>query len=71
DKLYVDQLQSWNLGKFYFEDINWILKESNRLNVLVVSKPEDFPQNIESIMDVYDSKKKIIYRLVPVNHEKI
>ena len=70
DKLYVDQLQSWNLGKFYFEDINWSLKDSNRINALIVSKPEDFPQDVESILDVYDSKKKMLYRLVPVNYEK-
>ena len=70
DKLYVDQLQSWNLGKFYFEDLNWNLKDSNRENALIVGKPEDFPQDVESILDVYDHKKKMLYRLIPVNYEK-
>ncbi|MEK6952542.1 MAG: hypothetical protein AABX29_06005, partial [Nanoarchaeota archaeon] len=71
DKLYVDQLQSWNLGKFYFEDLDWGKKDSLRKNALIISKPEDFPSNIESLFDVRNPKGKIIYRLIYVNDEKI
>lgn len=67
DKLYVDQLESWNLGKFYFEDINWAKKEALRKNALVVSTPHDFPSNVQPILDVQDSKGQLIYRLVPTN----
>lgn len=66
---YIDQLESWNLGKFLFEDLNWGKKESQRENSLIISKPEDFPKDVESILDVKDPKGKIFYRLVPVNHE--
>lgn len=71
DKLYVDQLQSWNLGKFYFEDINWERKDSLRKNALIISKPEDFPSSVESLFDIRDPKGKIIYRMVYANDEKI
>lgn len=66
-RLYVDQLESWNLEKFYFEDINWDKKESKRVNALVVSKPQDFPEDVTSILDVKDTKGIILYRLVPTN----
>lgn len=66
-KLYVDQLESWNLDKFYFEDVNWDKKDSKRLNALVVSKPQDFPDDVTPILDVKDTKGDIIYQLVPTN----
>lgn len=66
-RLYVDQLESWNLGKFYFEDVNWDKKESKRVNALVVSKPRDFPEDVTSILDVRDTKGVILYRLVSTN----
>lgn len=68
NKFYIDQLESWNLGKFYFEDIKWDNKESKRENALVVAKAEDFPADVISILDVFDKKGDIAYRLVPVNH---
>lgn len=70
-KHYLDQLESWNLGKFLFEDVNWARKDSQRRNALVISRPEDFPSNVESILDVKDPKGKVIYRMVPVKNEQI
>ena len=64
NKLYVDQLESWNLGKFYFEDINWLMKDSQRKNALIVSKPEDFPETFQSVFEVKDMKGKIIFKAV-------
>lgn len=67
NKKYVDQLESYNLGKFLFEDINWGKKDSIRKNALVVSKNEDFPSDETSILDL-KYKDKILYRLVPVKY---
>lgn len=64
---YIDQLESWNLGKFLFEDLNWQKKESQRKNALIISKPEDFPDDVISILDVKNPKGQILYRLVPTN----
>lgn len=68
-KLYVDQLESWNLAKFYFEDIKWDKKDSKRSNALIVSSPQDFPGDINSILDVRDTKGNILYRLIPTNKQ--
>lgn len=64
DKLYIDQLESWNLGKYYFEGINWYRKDSERKNSLIVASIEDFPPNIRSVDDVLNNKKEIIYKFV-------
>ncbi len=64
NKLYVDQLESWNLGNFYFEDIDWFKKDSLRKNALVVSKPQDFPEGMESILDIKDPKGGIIFSMI-------
>ncbi|MDO8638547.1 MAG: glycosyltransferase family 39 protein [Candidatus Daviesbacteria bacterium] len=65
NKLYVDQLESWNLDNFYFEGIDWLKKDSLRKNALIVSEPEDFPEDIKSLLDVKNPAGKIIYRIVP------
>ena len=64
DKLFVDQLQSWNLGKFYFEDLDWENKDSKRINALIVSGPQDFPDGTVPIFSVRDNKGKIKYMMV-------
>ena len=69
-KHYLDQMESWNLGKFLFEGINWEKKDSLRNNALIVSKAEDFPSDIESIFDFKDQKGKIIYRIVSVKNDE-
>lgn len=66
NKLYVDQLESWNLGKFYFEDVNWKDKDGKRVNALIIAKSGDFPAGIYSLADVPDFNGKDLYRLVPV-----
>lgn len=65
NKLYVDQLESWNLDNFYFEGINWSKKDSLRKNALIVSEPEDFPEDVRSLLDVRNPAGKVIYRIVP------
>lgn len=68
NKLYVDQLESWNLGKFYFENIDWIKKDGLRTNALIISKPEDFPTDVNSIMDFKGTRGQIIYRMVSTTY---
>lgn len=63
-KLYMDQLESWNLGKYLVEDIYYKDKNRNRKNALIVSKPEDFPDNVKVVYDVKNSKGKVVYRFV-------
>lgn len=67
NKLYIDQLESWNLGNYRFEDINWGKKDSKRVNALIVAKAEDFPAEVTSILDLYDAKGKLLYRFVPTS----
>ena len=64
---YIDQLESWNLGKYLFEDIYWGRKDSLRKNTLVVAEPKDFTSEVESILDVKDPKGVVLFRLVPTN----
>src|SRR3989344_824416 len=64
DKLYVDQLQSWHLGKYKFEDINWDKKDSQRERALIVGKSEDFPGDAPSLLNISRPDGKVIFRLV-------
>lgn len=64
NRLYVDQLESWNLGKFLFEDIDYKNKDSKRVNALLISTSTDFPDNAPSIYDVKNSKGDIIYKFI-------
>ena len=66
-KQYIDQLESWNLGKYLFEGVDWKVKDHSRENALIVSEAKDFPETQESILDVRDPKKRLLYRLVPTN----
>lgn len=66
-KQYVDQLESWNLGKYLFEGVDWKVKDHARENALIVSEAKDFPETQPSILDVRDPKKRLLYRLVPTN----
>lgn len=70
DKLYVDQLESWNLGKFYFEDINWINKDSKRPNALIVARIIDFPPSVPSITDFKNQQGEVTYKLVPTKYAR-
>lgn len=63
DKLYVDQLESYNLGKYHFHDLDW-RKDSQRGNVLLVGAPDNFPEEVQSELDVKNPKGEIIYRVV-------
>ena len=71
NKKYVDQLESYNLGKFLFEDVNWNMKDSKRETALIVSKEQDFPKEVPSLVDIFNLRGKILYRLVPVKNEEI
>ena len=66
-KLYIDQLESWNLGKYLFEGIDWDKKDQIRPNALIVGQAKDFPSSVFSVYDYKDQKGNIIYRLVPTN----
>lgn len=68
NKLYIDQLESWNLGKYYFEDIDWRNKDSKRVNSLVISKASDFPETIESLFTTINKKDEAVYKFVPVGN---
>ena len=70
DKLYIDQLESWNLGKFYFEDLNWKAKESKRINALIIARASDFPEDVETTYEVKNKRGEVTYKFVPVNHAK-
>ena len=70
NKPYVDQLESWNLGKFKFEDINWDKKDSQRQKSLIVGKPEDFPGDVPSLLNISRPDGKVIFKLVEtLNYE--
>jgi len=60
DKLYVDQLESWNLGKYEFHDFHWE-QEGKRQNALLISSFGDFPASQHILFDLYD------YRFAEVN----
>lgn len=62
---YIDQLESYNIGKYEIHDLDW-KKDLNRGNVLLISKPEDFPENVISTYDFKDFKGKVLYRIIPV-----
>lgn len=67
DKDYVDQLESYNLGKFLFEGVNWQDRDKNRHNILTIASADRFPEDVVSEFDIKDSKGKIIYRAVSNN----
>ncbi len=71
DKLYVDQLESWNLENYYFQDLNWNAREGREPNALVVAKPGDFPDNINYLKEVKDPKGIVLYKLVITRQPKI
>lgn len=64
DKKYVDQLESYNLGKFEFHDLNWS-GDNQRQNALLIGEAKDFPEQAKSIADILDNQGHVIYRLVP------
>lgn len=69
-KMYIDQLPSWNLGKYYFEDLDWKKKDSTRINALVVGEAKDFPKDVESVLDIKNPKGEVVYRLISTKNEK-
>lgn len=69
-KLYMDQMESWNLGKFLFEDLGYESKSRFKKNALLVSSAEDFPENIKSVYDVKNTKGKVLYRLVSTKEDE-
>ncbi len=64
-KKYVDQLESYNLGKYEIRDLNWSL-DRNRGNVLLIGSNEDFPEDIKSLKDILDPSGKVLFRFVSV-----
>lgn len=64
NKRYVDQLESYNLGKYEFHDLNWQL-DQNRKDALLIGMTQDFPPEVRSIADIYNNQGQVVYRLVP------
>lgn len=62
-KLYLDQLTKYNLGKYEFRDINW---DEDKLipDVLMVGKPEEFPENVSGVKTVHFPNGEIAFRIV-------
>lgn len=65
EKNYIDQLESWNLGKYKFEGINWDKKDSLRENALIVGEFKEFPEGIGNIWSINKPSGKPLYQLVP------
>ena len=59
DKLYVDQLESWNLGKYEFHDFHWE-REGKLQNALLVSSFGDFPASQHILFDLADYRFAVI-----------
>lgn len=55
DKLYVDQLESWNLGKYEFHDFHWE-REGKLQNALLISSFGDFPASQHILFDLGDTR---------------
>ena len=55
DKTYVDQLESWNLGKYEFHDFHWE-RESKLQNALLISSFSDFPASQRVLFDLGDTR---------------
>jgi 4-amino-4-deoxy-L-arabinose transferase-like glycosyltransferase len=69
-KNYVDQIDSYNLGKYLFEGVDWQNRDSKRINTLIVSSARSFPEDIRSEYDFKNSKGEIIYRIVSTNQNE-
>jgi len=59
DKLYVDQLESWNLGKYEFHDFHWE-REGKLQTALLVSSFGDFPASQHILFDLADYRFAVI-----------
>lgn len=55
DKTYVDQLESWNLGKYEFHDFHWE-REGKLQNALLISSFGDFPASQHILFDLGDTR---------------
>ncbi len=60
-KSFVDQLGSYNLGKYKFEDINYTGRRG-KARMLLVGKPEEFPEDISfmKVIDYPDGRPAIV-----------
>ncbi len=67
NKLYVDQLESYNLDKYLFERISLEDKLRENQKVLLIGSADSFPVNAISDFDVKNPKGKVIYKMVSVN----
>ncbi len=70
NKTYVDQLESYNLGKYEIKDIDWEKELRSGKNELLVSSINNFPENVKAIFDIKSPKNVIIYRLVSTSENQ-
>ncbi len=66
DRLYIDQLQSWNLDKFLFEDMDYNGKDKKRKNALLISTIKDFPDTVKPIYEVRNKRGEVVYWFVSI-----
>jgi 4-amino-4-deoxy-L-arabinose transferase-like glycosyltransferase len=62
-KKFVDQLESYQLGKYEFRDINWE-KDKKIKNALLVGPPQDFPANVSGVKTVDFPNGEVAFRIV-------
>lgn len=69
-KTYVDQLESYNLGKYEIKDINWEKELKSGKHELLVSSYSNFPEKVKPVLDIKSPKGVIIYRLVSTSENQ-
>lgn len=65
---YVDQIESYNLGKYEFKDI-YLDKENKKGNYLYVAHPENFLPIMESVFEVKNPAGEVIYRAISIKKD--
>lgn len=68
---YVDQLESYNLGKYEIHDIDWSRDKNRQGQLLFVSNEINFPQGVFSVWDYVDPQGNKIFRFIPVPQNEI
>ncbi len=62
-KLYLDQLERYQLGKYEFRDINWD-KDKLMPNGLMVGGADEFPKNVAGLRTIYYPNGQIAFKIV-------
>lgn len=68
-KMYVDQLDSYSLGKFEFRNIAWN-DERTKGGILFAGKSADFPGDVSAIYKTMNNKNEVLFELVESDANK-